>query len=432
MKTERMRAMNWMMRLALVSATFALCSHGSRAEAADYYVAPTGNDSQAGTLAAPFRTVERAQGTASPGDTVYLRGGVYKFAGTVATIGVSFTKSGQPGRPIRYFAYQNESPIFDLYELKPRARVTGLDVRCNWVHLRGLEVRGVRQIVVGDSWGVRIRGDHNVIERLDVHHGEAPGIFIASGTSNLILNSDSHHNYDPLEKGGNADGFGCHSSGGDNVMRGCRAWENSDDGYDFINAPGTCIVEGSWAFRNGWVPETNTIGANGAGFKAGGFGYPPRTPVTGAPRHVVRFNLAFGNRSNGFYANFHPGGIDFLNNTAFDNPLNFDMRTPGTTSSHTLRNNIAAPPGIKIANFNGGTDTFNSWTLQVTVTGGDFQSMDKAAALAPREPDGSLPKIPLMRLVAGSDLIDRGTNVGQPFLGRAPDLGAYEWAGQPE
>ena len=80
----------------------------------------------------------------------------------------------------------------------------------------------MQQIIVGDSWGVRIRGSNNIIEQLNVHHGEAPGIFIASGGNNLILNCDSHHNYDPLEDGGNGDGFGCHSTGGDNVMRGCR------------------------------------------------------------------------------------------------------------------------------------------------------------------------------------------------------------------
>jgi hypothetical protein len=403
-----------------------LCG-GSRALAADFYVAPDGADANSGTMTAPFATLERAQQAASPGDTVYIRGGTYRFSGTQATVGVSFTKSGQSGKPIRYFAYAGELPIFDLFELKPQERVTGLDVRCNWIHIRGLEVRGVRQLIVGDSWGVRIRGDNNVIEQLNVHDCEAPGIFITSGTANLILNSDSHHNYDPLENGGNADGFGCHSNGGNNVLRGCRAWENSDDGFDFINAPGTCIAEESWAFRNGWIPDTNMGVGNGAGFKSGGFGNPPMTPATGAPRHVIRKNLAFANRSIGFYANYHPGGIDFLNNTAIDNPANFDMRTASGTSSHKLRNNIAATPGRPIVSFNGGTDSDNSWTLPVDVTNADFVSIDQAMALLPRQPDGSLPSMTFMRLVDGSDLIDKGEDVGLMFTGKAPDLGAYEW-----
>jgi hypothetical protein len=406
----------------------AIAIYGAPAHADDYYVAPDGDDDAPGSLEQPFGTVERAQEAAAPGDTVFLRGGVYAFSGTQASVGVSFTKSGASGQPIRYFAYPGETPIFDLFELRPQARVTGLDVRCNWIHIRGLEVRGVRQLIVGDSWSVRIRGDHNMIEQLNVHDGEAPGIFITSGASNVILNCDSHHNYDPLEDGGNADGFGCHSTGGDNVLRGCRAYENSDDGFDFINAPGTCTVEDSWAFRNGFIPDTTMTGANGAGFKAGGFGDPPNVPATGVPRHVVRRSLAFGNRSIGFYANYHPGGIDFFHNTAFDNPANFDMRTaPGSTSMHTLRNNIAAAPGREITNFSGGSDDFNSWTLPVEVSSADFMSMDQGLALAPRQADGSLPNMSLLRLEEGSDLIDKGEDVGLDFAGSAPDLGAYEW-----
>jgi hypothetical protein len=45
---------------------------------------------------------------------------------------------------------------------------------------------------------------------------------------------------------------------------------------------------------------------------------------------------------------------------------------------------------------------------------------------APRLPDGSLPPMPMFRLVASSDLIDKGVNVGLPYQGAAPDLGAFE------
>ena len=38
----------------------------------------------------------------------------------------------------------------------------------------------------------------------------------------------------------------------------------------------------------------------------------------------------------------------------------------------------------------------------------------------PRQPDGSLPLLNFMRLAAGSDLIDAGTNIGLPFNGTAP------------
>jgi parallel beta-helix repeat protein len=165
--------------------------------AADYYVAVDGSDSAAGSMGAPFATVGHAQTVANAGDTVFIRGGRYAFSGS-GTVGVSFTKSGKENQPINYFAYTGETPVFDLSDLTPSNRVTGLDVHCNWVHLRGLEVMGVHQYMSGqDSWGVRIQGSNNVLENLNVHNNDAPGVFITSGADNLILNCDSHDNYEP-------------------------------------------------------------------------------------------------------------------------------------------------------------------------------------------------------------------------------------------
>ncbi len=341
---------------------------------------------------------------------------------------MNLSKSGGTNNPIKYFAYPGETPIFDFYNLKPQQRVTGFNVQCNWVHLKGLEVRGIQQQVTGDCWGVRLQGSNNVVEAMNIHHGQAPGVFITSGANNLILNCDSHENYDPLEGGGNGDGFGCHSSGGGNVIRGCRAWSNSDDGYDFINASGSCTVENSWSWSNGYVPGTMTASGNGAGFKAGGYGSPPNTPAGGAAVHNVNRCLAFRNRAQGFYGNHHPGRINFFNNTAINNSSNFNMTADsGYPSDHVIRNNLATGSGGTISALTGGTATTNSWQVSgLTINASDFVNQMEAEASSPRQADGSLPNIGFMHLVAGSDLIDKGENVGLPFSGSAPDLGAFE------
>ena len=124
---------------------FAVLAAPLGARAAEYYVAPTGSDTAAGTMAAPFATVTRGQMAASAGDTVWIRGGVYMFSGTSVTVGVNLNKNGGTNNPIKYFAYPGETPIFDFYNLKPQQRVTGFNVQCNWVHLKGLEVRGIQQ-----------------------------------------------------------------------------------------------------------------------------------------------------------------------------------------------------------------------------------------------------------------------------------------------
>ncbi|HEY3255894.1 MAG TPA: hypothetical protein VGJ91_18175, partial [Polyangiaceae bacterium] len=51
----------------------------ARAHAADYYVATTGSDANAGTLAAPFATLQKGADVAVAGDTVYIRGGTYSI-----------------------------------------------------------------------------------------------------------------------------------------------------------------------------------------------------------------------------------------------------------------------------------------------------------------------------------------------------------------
>ena len=46
--------------------------------------------------------------------------------------------------------------------------------------------------------------------------------------------------------------------------------------------------------------------------------------------------------------------------------------------------------------------------------------------LTSRQSNGELPITNLLRLVNGSDLINAGVDVGIPYNGTAPDIGAYE------
>lgn len=401
--------------------------------AAEFYVAPTGKDTAAGTIEQPYASLTRAQEAASPGDTVWIRGGDYIFSGTEIPIGVTFNKSGAEGRPIRYFAYKDEVPVFDFFQLKTLVRIKGFSVTGSWLHFRGIEMKGIQQTLtnVNESWCIRNEsgGSHNIYERLNLHHNQGPGFFIADGGHNLVLNCDSHHNYDPARGGGNGDGFGGHSKDDGNIFRGCRAWNNSDDGYDFINSPGVETVEYSWSWHNGYIPDTEQPAGNGAGFKAGGFGLNKSRFPAKVPRHVVRFNVAFMNRAQGFYANHHPGGIDWYNNTAFNNPVNFDMLADVGAANHLLRNNLAFGRGGAVGRQTQSEidDQFNAWNSGITITEADFVSVSPAGVDGPRQPDGSMPKVDFLKLAVGSKLIDAGKEVGLPFKGKAPDFGANEF-----
>jgi hypothetical protein len=418
--------------------------------ASTYYVATDGKDANAGTQAAPFATVTRAQTAATAGDTVLIRGGTYAIttgssgcgspaSQTATSNAMTLGKSGTSGNLIHYWAYPGEVPVFDYSGLMDDCRVKGWNVTGSYIHMKGLEVTGVtqRNDKNHESWGVWVSGSNNIFELLNVHHIQGAGIFIQKGSNNLVLDCDSHHNYDPLTSNGagqSADGFGCHISAGEkgNVFRGCRAWWNSDDGFDLINAFDVVTIENSWAWYHGYLPGTTTAvsAGNGNGIKAGGYGTDTSTFPSNPPKHTVQSCVSFLNKASGLYANHHPGDVYFYNNTSYNNHPDFNMLGMNTSGADIvvgiLRNNLAFA-GTLLSNETGADDASNSWNLSVTVSAADFDSVDIAGVDGPRQADGSLPVVPFMRLVAGSDLIDKGQSVGLPFSGLAPDLGAFEY-----
>lgn len=464
--------------VALLLGGAALFASGA-ARAATYYVAPAGDDGNAGTMDAPFATWGRAQTAAAAGDTVYFRGGTYKYTAATSTCGgsttatvnsVVLTKSGTSGKPINYWAYPGEKPVFDFSGLtdtsKYNCRQTGVRVEADWLYLKGLELKGVLQLNMDnhESWCLYVYGgSNNKFEQLDAHHNMGPGFFVQRGGNNTFLNCDSHENEDTMTSNGDgqsADGFGCHPNrAGDtgNLFHGCRAWWNTDDGWDFINAAEACTVEYSWAWYSGYKPDTISNGnpvalsaGNGNGIKAGGYGDPQMNVPATPPQHRVQFNVVFYNKANGIYANHGIVSPYIYNNTSFNNGTDFDMLgLDGTTvtSVGILRNNLAYSNNghaLTSDTGNGGPidDKFNSWdaSLNVKVSDADFQSLAfKGAASCPpddmscfagmasaRQADGSLPVVPFLRLATGSALIDKGTDVGLPYAGKAPDLGAFE------
>ena len=209
-----------------------------------------------------------------------------------------------------------------------------------------------------------------------------------------------------------------------------------------INQEVPVTVENSWAFGNGYAMygTFNPADGNGNGFKMG-------SSQTGV-RHLVQNNVAWKNKASGFYANHSTGGNTWYNNTSFMNGTQYNMLAspagmPDTTITltgslvHIMRNNIGYPN--KNTNMTGVDTMFNTWDLGITPAAKDFASIsdpsvsmtgvgvESSGALGPRAADGSMPAVDFLKLAAGSQMIDKGTDVGLPYVGAAPDLGAYEY-----
>jgi MYXO-CTERM domain-containing protein len=114
----------------------------------------------------------------------------------------------------------------------------------------------------------------------------------------------------------------------------------------------------------------------------------------------------------------------WYSNTAFRNSADFNMLGLNGNVG-ILRNNLAYG-GTLLANGSGVDDASNSWSLPVSVSDADFESVSTTGMDGPRQADGNLPRLGFLHLQAGSDLIDKGQDVGLPFNDAAPDLGAFE------
>ncbi len=406
-----------------------------------FYVAPSGNDTNPGTISQPFYTIAKAVAVAAaPGSTIYVRGGTYSYNTTV-----SLSQSGTSGAKINLWAYPGEKPVLDFstqpYASSNRAFVlTG-----NYWYIKGLEI-----CYAGDN-GIKVEGSYNIIEACVLHHNGDSGIQLGfahetvnpDGTLcayNQIINCDSYLNFDFDNMGSDADGFACKMHNGKgNVFKGCRAWRNSDDGWDLFETDWPVEIIDCWSWHNGDRTDFDAIyqqkmgksmssfQGNGNGIKLGGNGTGGNSKGTHVVKNCVVFDNYFKSKK-GFDQNNHQGGTILYNCVAWNNGYNYMFEETASNGTNEVKNCVSfAVNGSLDHEFASDfAQQNNSWNLSVTANAADFANLTEEAAKAPRQADGSLPNNNFARLVSGSDLINKGVNVGLPYLGSAPDLGAFE------
>lgn len=404
-----------------------------------YYVSTSGNDATGdGTISKPWFTLNKAWTYVKAGETVYMRGGTYLYHEQQRLTG----KNGTSGNTIKVLAYSGERPIIskgDPYA-PPSWPSEGVVVTGNYLYVKGLDVSNFPQSTDG-SWGGGMRAyncNYSTFELLDVHHNGG-GFQLTNCNQCYVINSDFHHNQDPYTTSGagvygNADGMGVDGTNVNaiNYVRGCRFWYNTDDGIDGWAEEGTLIIENCWAFWNGFIPDTWNKGGDGSGFKLG---------KTDASTYTVKRklynNISFQNKKWGFLDNGIRCNAEVYNNTAWQNGYKgIDPWSGGFCFTTTAMKDMPfyVKNNISYANANTQADFLpvktnidhNTWDLPVTVTDADFVSLDVTGVTGPRQADGSLPNLNFLKLAQGSDLINKGVNVGLPFSSTAPDLGAYE------
>ncbi|MBK7172697.1 MAG: cadherin domain-containing protein [Bacteroidales bacterium] len=398
--------------------------------AAKYYISPTGNDNNTGTITSPFFNLNKAWTKVSAGDTIYARGGVYNYT-VVQRIQ---NKSGTAANPIKVWAYPGERPVFNF----GTAGFTGTTIAfatgwSSYLHVRGLRITNVPQVVDANIGFMLASSTNNcTIEYCEIDHIGGYGLTISSNCdNNLILNCDSHHNEDPLSSipydGSNGFGMTNNTTSDNNIFRNCRSWFNSDDGFDFFGSNTYVELDNCWSFLNGYSPVNMTHTGNGSGFKLG----PNTNGVLTTHLRKLTNCLSFDNYLCGFDENFNSNGLNHFpstlyNCTAFRNG-DCGFYYQKFADIHILKNNLAYLNGTNYLINAASIQTNNSWNPGVTVSAADFISLDTAGMSGARQSNGNLPSLNFLHLASTSDLINAGVNVGLPFNGSAPDIGCFEY-----
>jgi parallel beta-helix repeat protein len=141
-----------------------------------YYVSSTGNDSNPGTLAQPFRTLQKGASKLVAGDTLNIRGGTYA---EIMNIG----SSGSAASPITIASYPGETAIIDGGGTLPSGIYNPLvNVGGTYIVLDGLEIRN------SAGRGISLEGSHNTVQNCNVHNIQMEGIY-SSGSYSTIQNN---------------------------------------------------------------------------------------------------------------------------------------------------------------------------------------------------------------------------------------------------
>lgn len=394
----------------------------------------------------PDESINARLATLLPGDTLFVRAGTYIES-------LSFSSSGTASKPIVLMAFPGEKPliessetlfmlnesywiidgfIFDHQNADSDAILLGSNASFNII--RNCEIRNGRR----DGFDIKGGATDNIIENNLIHdffksgvdaHGIVtnPGVIRLQIRNNTIYNCSGDciqlfaENSDPIE-----------SYSQEITISGNRLYTtlgpDSENALDFKGVDG-CLVSGNEIFgfedkaivvqkgcRNITV-EGNVIRDSQRGMEFRGEGGKSQKNI------FVRKNLIY-NIGQYYAVKFDwVDSVHFVNNTlAFVIPTALRVEEEGVTNG-IFKNNLfyrcdkPSIDGSFQADF-----SHNGWfeTAAGDLAGPSDQIGSDPNFLNEREYD--------FQLATSSPAIDAGTVIGLPFLGSAPDLGAYEFS----
>lgn len=380
-----------------------------------YYVSPTGNDQNPGTSNQPWRTIGKAAGSVTPGDTVYLRTGVYNEA-------VSLNISGTEQKPITFRAYPGENPIIDGNNQLPKSYTGLLYVKGDWIRISGIEVRNSAYV------GIQLHGQHDAADQIYSHHHQRTGIWV-QGDYGTVENSRLWRNALINENNKAGNGSAALTTARDSIngttdyaiLRNNTVWENWGIGIDSYESNGT-IIEGN-------LVHDNAIG---------------NIYISDATNILCNRNFLYmtpGNITYGLNANFGillgdelytppSNNITVINNIAYGNNLNLKWHS-GDGGSGIMKNVLIANNtfvnNMPNNNGNANLDISNGPHQNVRIMNNIIVQDDSQAIEDIKVDSGILLSHNLWSKAPHTIVLGTGSIVANPMLSRTGSPYNYPW-----
>jgi parallel beta-helix repeat protein len=417
--------------MVLATGVFVYKAEESRAAGTYYVSSSSGNDSNAGTQAAPWKTAAKVNSmTFQPGDQILFKRGDTWVADPLIP-----RSSGTAGNPITFGAYGtgnrpvlngNNSTSFSGAHLGV-IQVNGK----NYVTIDGFHVTNTTKnslevyVQSGTSTGVIVRNcevDHNNVSGFDLlaaENADGGGTNYAEGKlTNVLFENNIVHD-------GTWNGVTIDSGVTNSIVRNNTSYNNTHNGFNTKRA----LNSSNRNRGNSWIGNVSYgngfLGGTGDGFF-----------MADVADNLIEGNIAHNNLDTGFKlspATDSSGGVynnnTFRRNIAYDNGdacLFVSDATATKFYNNTCYSNDG--PTVYLGSNQTGTVQANNLGYQNTSGNVSYNPLFVNAAAADfRLCEGS--GTPAGSCTGRSQAIDAGVNVGLPYNGSAPDLGALESGG---
>jgi parallel beta-helix repeat protein len=267
-----------------------------------FFVSLTGNDANAGTLDAPWRSLRSAIAKLRPGDTLYIRGGDYTTGGDTIDSQMGTVPSGTSwANAITVAGYKSE-PV----RLRPPSGLSAIRLTTGAPHYLVFQDFAIDMSLQSDPANPRVAdapeaiyvayGAHHIrFRRLDIGHTMSNAINWSTNNSPVpfssfleLLDSKVHHAGNATRDSGHGGdgintGYGIYMITSDNTLQGNEFYSN--------NANAIVAYGDRHTIRNNSIHDNGLRGGTNYGVSLGSSAYPRNSDG-----NVIQGNTVFNNR----------------------------------------------------------------------------------------------------------------------------------------